>query len=166
MRQGLFLSWIALSLMALPLDTWGNSLDLERADSLRQSGKMVQALTLYRRLATETLTGCDFARIEAGMGHIQWNAGNASEARPHLMAASAQCGTCPTAVRTPLVLDIAHHLLSSGWTSDAIDLLEQELEWGPHATATNDVHLSLAKLHFAEGHWPVSYTHLTLPTKA
>ena len=86
MLRGLFLSWIALSLMALPLDTRGNSVDLERADSLRQSGKMVQALTLYRRLATETLTGCDFARIEAGMGHIQWNAGNASEARPHLMA--------------------------------------------------------------------------------
>ena len=101
MRQGLFLSWIALFLMALPLPSWANSVDLERADSLRQSGKMVQALTLYRRLSTETLTGCDFARIEAGMGHIQWNAGNVSEARPHLIVASAQCGTCPTAVRTP-----------------------------------------------------------------
>ena len=83
-------------------------------------------------MSTETLTGCDFARIEAGMGHIQWNAGNATEARPHLMAAFAQCGTCPTSIRTSLVLDVAHHLLSSGWTSDAIDLLE-ELEWGPHA---------------------------------
>ena len=153
MHQGLFLPWIALSLMAMPLHTWGSPVDLERADSLRQSGKMVQALTLYRRLATETLTGCDFARIEAGMGHIQWNAGNASEARPHLMAASAQCGTCPTTVRSSLVLDISHHLLSSGWTSDAIDLLEKELEWGPHAPAVNDVHLLLAKLHFAEGHW-------------
>ena len=82
MLRGLFLSWIALSLMALPLPTRGNSVDLERADSLRQSGKMVQALTLYRRLATETLTGCDFARIEAGMGHIQWNAGNATKRVP------------------------------------------------------------------------------------
>ena len=153
MRQGLFLLWIALAQMASPIQTWGSSMDLARADSLRQSGKMVQALTLYRRLGTETLTGCDFARIEAGLGHIQWNAGNASEARPHLMAASGQCGTCPTAVRTPLVLDIAHHLLSSGWTSDAIDLLEQELEWGPHAPALKEVHLALARLHFAEGHW-------------
>ena len=51
------------------------------------------------------------------------------------------------------MLDVAHHLLSSGWTSDAIDLLEKELEWGPHVPALNDVHLSLAKLHFAEGHW-------------
>tara|TARA_B100001564_G_scaffold343558_1_gene340253 strand:+ start:1075 stop:2769 length:1695 start_codon:yes stop_codon:yes gene_type:complete len=153
MRQGLFLLWIALAQMASPIQTWGSSMDLARADSLRQSGKMVQALTLYRRLGTETLTGCDFARIEAGLGHIQWNAGNASEARPHLMAASGQCGTCPTAVRTPLVLDIAHHLLSSGWTSDAIDLLEQELEWGPHAPALKEVHLALARLHFTEGHW-------------
>ena len=153
MRQGLFLLWIALAQMASPIQTWGSPVDLARADSLRQSGKMVQALTLYRRLGTETLTGCDFARIEAGLGHIQWNAGNASEARPHLMAASGQCGTCPTAVRTPLVLDIAHHLLSSGWTSDAIDLLEQELEWGPHAPALKEVHLALARLHFAEGHW-------------
>mgnify|MGYP003307202537 FL=1 len=153
MRQGLLLLWIALAQMASPIQTWGSSMDLARADSLRQSGKMVQALTLYRRLGTETLTGCDFARIEAGLGHIQWNAGNASEARPHLMAASGQCGTCPTAVRTPLVLDIAHHLLSSGWTSDAIDLLEQELEWGPHAPALKEVHLALARLHFAEGHW-------------
>ena len=153
MRQGLFLLWIALAQMASPIQTWGSSMDLARADSLRHSGKMVQALTLYRRLGTETLTGCDFARIEAGLGHIQWNAGNASEARPHLMAASGQCGTCPTAVRTPLVLDIAHHLLSSGWTSDAIDLLEQELEWGPHAPALKEVHLALARLHFAEGHW-------------
>jgi hypothetical protein len=153
MRQGLFLLWIALAQMVSPIQTWGSSMDLARADSLRQSGKMVQALTLYRRLGTETLTGCDFARIEAGLGHIQWNAGNASEARPHLMAASGQCGTCPTAVRTPLVLDIAHHLLSSGWTSDAIDLLEQELEWGPHAPALKEVHLALARLHFAEGHW-------------
>lgn len=153
MRQGLFLLWIALAQMVSPIQTWGSPVDLARADSLRQSGKMVQALTLYRRLGTETLTGCDFARIEAGLGHIQWNAGNASEARPHLMAASGQCGTCPTAVRTPLVLDIAHHLLSSGWTSDAIDLLEQELEWGPHAPALKEVHLALARLHFAEGHW-------------
>lgn len=153
MRQGLLLLWIALAQMASPIQTWGSPVDLARADSLRQSGKMVQALTLYRRLGTETLTGCDFARIEAGLGHIQWNAGNASEARPHLMAASGQCGTCPTAVRTPLVLDIAHHLLSSGWTSDAIDLLEQELEWGPHAPALKEVHLALARLHFAEGHW-------------
>lgn len=153
MRQGLLLLWIALAQMASPIQTWGSPVDLARADSLRQSGKMVQALTLYRRLGTETLTGCDFARIEAGLGHIQWNAGNASEARPHLMAASGQCGTCPTAVRTPLVLNIAHHLLSSGWTSDAIDLLEQELEWGPHAPALKEVHLALARLHFAEGHW-------------
>lgn len=80
MRQGLFLLWIALAQMASPIQTWGSSMDLARADSLRQSGKMVQALTLYRRLGTETLTGCDFARIEAGLGHIQWNAGNASEA--------------------------------------------------------------------------------------
>jgi tetratricopeptide (TPR) repeat protein len=153
MRQGLFLLSIALAQMALPLDTLGSPIDLGRADSLRQSGKMVQALTLYRRLATETLTGCDHARIEAGLGHIQWNAGNASEARSHLIAASGQCGTCPTAVRSPLVLDIAHHLLSSGWTADAINLLEQELEWGPHAPALDEVHLALAKMHFAEGQW-------------
>ena len=107
MRQVFFVVDCPL-LMALPLPH-GQFPDLS-VNSLRQSGKMVQALTLYRRLATETLTGCDFARIMRNGAHPM-ECRQRFEACPHPAAASAQCGTCPTAVRTSLVLDIAHHLL-------------------------------------------------------
>ena len=48
MLRGLFLSWIALSLMALPLHTWGNSVDLERADNQQ----LIEAVMPNERFAS------------------------------------------------------------------------------------------------------------------
>jgi tetratricopeptide (TPR) repeat protein len=126
---------------------------LNRADSLREDGKLVQAITLYRTALTEALTGCERSRAYLGLADIHWNSGNALEAQPHLTEAVQTCGTCPTHVRTELVLELAQLLVACGKSSESLFLLEQELKLGPLESRAAEVQLAVVELHFVEGHW-------------
>lgn len=126
---------------------------IDRADTLRNAGKMVQALTLYRNAMAEAVSGCEMARAHVGMAGIQWNAGNVSEAKPHLDGASQTCGTCPTHLRTGLTLELARLLVVCGNTRDALRVLDREMKLGPAAHQREDIALALVELHFVEGHW-------------
>jgi len=126
---------------------------LNRADTLRNRGKMVQALTLYRSAMAEAISGCEMARAHVGMGGIQWNAGNISEAKPHLDQAAQTCGTCPTHIRTGISLELARLMVVCGNTQEALQVLEREMHFGPAATQLAEVQLARVELHFVEGHW-------------
>ena len=126
---------------------------LNRADTLRNTGKMVQALTLYRSAMSEAVSGCDMARAHVGMAGIQWNAGNLSEAKPHLEEAAQACGTCPSHIRSKLALELAQLMVVCGNTEGALEVLTREMNVGPTPTELHDVQLALAELHFVEGHW-------------
>ena len=126
---------------------------LNRADTLRNQGKMVQALTLYRSAMSEAITACEMARAHVGMAGIQWNAGNLSEAKPHLQDAAQTCGTCPTHIRTGLALELARLMVVCGNTRDALQVLDRELSFGPLANLEKEVQIALVELHFVEGHW-------------
>ncbi|MGB1479817.1 MAG: hypothetical protein ACPG66_00430 [Flavobacteriales bacterium] len=126
---------------------------LHRADTLRLEGKMVQAITLYRTALTEALTGCELSRAHLGLADIHWNAGNVLEAQPHLTEALQTCGTCPTHVRTELVLDLAQLLVACGKAAQSLALLEQELKLGASPLLAPKVQLAVVELHFVEGHW-------------
>lgn len=126
---------------------------LNRADSLRNQGKMVQALTLYRSAMSEAISACEMARAHVGMAGIQWNAGNLSEAKPHLQDAAQTCGTCPTLIRTGLALELARLMVVCGNTRDALQVLDRELTFGPASSLEGEVQLALVELHFVEGHW-------------
>ena len=126
---------------------------LNRADTLRNRGKMVQALTLYRSAMAEAISGCEMARAHVGMGGIQWNAGNLSEAKPHLDQAAQTCGTCPAHIRTGVSLELARLMVVCGNTREALAVLEREMQLGPAASQNEEVQLALVELHFVEGHW-------------
>lgn len=126
---------------------------LNRADTLRNRGKMVQALTLYRSAMAEAISGCEMARAHVGMGGIQWNAGNLSEAKPHLDQAAQTCGTCPAHIRTGVSLELARLMVVCGNTREALAVLEREMQLGPAASQHEEVQLALVELHFVEGHW-------------
>ena len=126
---------------------------LDRADSLRHEGKLVQALSSYRTLLTEPVTGCEHARIHMGTAAVQWHAGNVSEAHPHLREVQTSCNTCPPHVRTPLALELAELLVRCGSTAEALDVLIRESDLHPSPEHAAEVQLALIELHFAEGHW-------------
>ena len=127
---------------------------LNRADSLRQVGQVVQAMSIYRQLLASPMDGCDEAHAHAGMASIQWNAGNITEAKMNLTEAAKSCGTCPSSRRTELSLDVASLMTFCGMTKGAMDVLNKEIEWGPQASQRDEVSLALAELHFIEGDWP------------
>ncbi len=135
---------------------------LDRADTMRMQGRVVQALSLYRTLLSEPLSGCDLARTHLGMGHIQWNAGNLSEAKQELLLAMRTCATCPAHRRTPLSLELAQLLVACGRTADALRTLTKEQELGPMAALVPKMELSLAELHFVQGHWQDTWDATTL----
>ena len=141
------LAWAPHVLAADPTDLIG------RADTLRNSGKMVQALSMYRSVMSEAISGCELARTHVGIAGIQWNAGNLSEAKVHLNEASATCGTCPTHLRTGVTLELARLFVVCGNTKEALHVLDREMRLGPAASQRDDLELALVELHFVEGHW-------------
>ena len=161
MRQGISQALSGLAFVLLNLANIG-LLDastgvikpaIDRADSLRNEGKMVQALSLYRSVLNEPLTGCEKGRVELGMAAIQWQAGNASEAKPLLLEAKESCGTCPRNIRTTIALELAQLLARCGSLSDAVEALEREQKLHPSPALTTELKLALVELHFAQGHW-------------
>ena len=126
---------------------------IDRADSLRNHGKMVQALTMYRSLLPEPLTGCEQGRVQLGMAAIHWQAGNTSQAKPLLADAALTCSTCPTRIRTDLTLELAKLLARCGDTSLALDALVREQQLQPHPSLREALSVALVELHFAQGNW-------------
>ena len=126
---------------------------LDRADSLRSRGKMVQALSMYRSLLPEPLTGCEQGRVQLGMAAIHWQAGNTSQAKPLLSDAALTCSTCPAQIRTNLTLELAQLLARCGSTSLALEALTREQQLLPHPARQEELSVALVELHFAQGNW-------------
>ena len=126
---------------------------LDRADSLRNRGKMVQALSMYRSLLPEPLTGCEQGRVQLGMAAIHWQAGNTSQAKPLLSDAALTCSTCPAQIRTNLTLELAQLLARCGSTSLALEALTREQQLLPHPARQEELSVALVELHFAQGNW-------------
>ena len=126
---------------------------VNRADSLRSQGKMVQALSMYRSLLPEPLTGCEQGRVQLGIAAIHWQAGNTSQAKPLLADAALTCSTCPAQMRTKLTLELAQLLARCGSTSMALDALMREQQLQPHPALQEELSVALVELHFAQGHW-------------
>ena len=126
---------------------------LDRADSLRNRGKMVQALSMYRSLLPEPLTGCEQGRVQLGMAAIHWQAGNTSQAKPLLADAALTCSTCPAQIRTNLTLELAQLLARCGSTSLALEALTREQQLLPHPARQEELSVALVELHFAQGNW-------------
>lgn len=126
---------------------------LDRADSLRNRGKMVQALSMYRSLLPEPLTGCEQGRVQLGMAAIHWQAGNTSQAKPLLSDAALTCSTCPAQIRTNLTLELAQLLARCGSTSLALEALTREQQLLPHPARQEELNVALVELHFAQGNW-------------
>ena len=126
---------------------------IDRADSLRTHGKMVQALSMYRSLLSEPLSGCEQGRVQLGMAAIHWQAGNTSQAKPLLTDAALTCSTCPAQIRTDLTLELAQLLARCGLTSLALDALVREQQLQPHPSLREALSVALVELHFAQGNW-------------
>ena len=126
---------------------------IDRADSLRTHGKMVQALSMYRSLLPEPLSGCEQGRVQLGMAAIHWQAGNTSQAKPLLTDAALTCSTCPAQIRTDLTLELAQLLARCGLTSLALDALVREQQLQPHPSLREALSVALVELHFAQGNW-------------
>ena len=154
-------SWLQLKkwgclaiLWCVQLAAWSSPLSsLDKADSLRRDGRMVQAMSIYRNVLAEPISGCQLARTHLGIAGIQWNAGNISEAQAHLDEAMHGCPTCPSFIRTELSLELAQILVGCGQTSQALKVLEKERQLGASPGLVQQVDLATVELHFAEGNW-------------
>lgn len=150
---------VLLALLLCSLATLGSAStgmlkrQIDRADSLRNQGKMVQALSMYRSLLPEPLSGCEQGRVHLGMAAIHWQAGNTSQAKPLLTDAALTCSTCPAQIRTNLTLELAQLLARCGSTSMALDVLVREQHLQPHPALRTELSVALVELHFAQGNW-------------